>query len=86
MRGRGPWGNHKTLIETLRTRPQYMREHGDPIVCLSANSNNAHSTLCFRITLLLSYTAAFLFDQPDLCRLCCPTAITPAWRDFISFC
>lgn len=66
MRGRGPWGNQETLIETQRTRPQKMREHGHPIVCLSANSHNTGSIICSRIMHFPSYMASFLLDQLDL--------------------
>lgn len=86
MRGRGPWGNHKALIETLRTRPLQMREHGYPIVCLSASSHNTGSTLCSRIMHFPSYMAAFQVDRQDLYRLRFPTAVIPSCVVFRNLC
>lgn len=77
MRGRAPWGNQETLIETQRTRPQKMREHDYPIVCLSANSDSAGSASRSRNTRFASCMASFLVDQLDLCGLSCPTVIIP---------
>jgi len=47
-----------------------MREHGHPIVCLPANSDNTGFILCSKIIHFPSYMAAFLVDHQGLFRLC----------------
>lgn len=64
----------RPLIETLRTRPWQMREHGCPIVCLSTSGADTGSILfsgirpffCCRFCLCASHTTD-LCPSPPLC-------------------